>query len=233
MESSALDFFFNGIGLDVLFLGSNGMRLLEGLWVAVEISAISVAASLPIGVLFGIFMTWKNPVARFISRLYLEIVRIMPQLVLLFIVFFGATRVAGINISAELSSIIVFIFWGTGEMGDLVRGALTSIPRHQYESAEALGLSRAQTYIHVVIPQAVRRLVPTSINLITRMIKTTSLVLMIGVVEMMKVGQQIIEANRMTSPNAVFGIYGTIMLLYFVACWPLSMLGNYLEKKWS
>lgn len=233
MESSALDFFFNGIGLDVLFLGSNGMRLLEGLWVAVEISAISVAASLPLGVLFGIFMTWKNPVARFISRLYLEIVRIMPQLVLLFIVFFGATRVAGINISAELSSIIVFIFWGTGEMGDLVRGALTSIPRHQYESAEALGLSRAQTYIHVVIPQAVRRLVPTSINLITRMIKTTSLVLMIGVVEMMKVGQQIIEANRMTSPNAVFGIYGTIMLLYFVACWPLSMLGNYLEKKWS
>lgn len=233
MGSSALDFFFNGIGLDVLFLGSNGTRLLEGLWVAVEISAISVAASLPLGVLFGIFMTWKNPVARFISRLYLEVVRIMPQLVLLFIVFFGATRVAGINISAELSSIIVFIFWGTGEMGDLVRGALTSIPRHQYESAEALGLSRAQTYIHVVIPQAVRRLVPTSINLITRMIKTTSLVLMIGVVEMMKVGQQIIEANRMTSPNAVFGIYGTIMLLYFVACWPLSMLGNYLEKKWS
>lgn len=233
MEASALDFFFNSFGLDVLFLGSNGMRLLEGLWVAVQISAISVLISLPLGVLFGIFMTWKNPVARFVSRLYLEIVRIMPQLVLLFIVFFGATRVAGINISAELSSIIVFVFWGTGEMGDLVRGALTSIPKHQYESAEALGLTRAQTYLHVVIPQAVRRLIPTSINLITRMIKTTSLVLMIGVVEMMKVGQQIIEANRMTSPNAVFGIYGTIMLLYFLACWPLSMLGNYLEKKWS
>ncbi len=233
MEASALDFIFNGLGLDVLFLGSNSLRLLQGLWVAVQISAISVLISLPLGVLFGIFMTWKNPVARVISRLYLEIVRIMPQLVLLFIVFFGATRVAGINISAELSSIIVFVFWGAGEMGDLVRGALTSIPKHQYESAEALGLTPAQTYIHVVIPQAIRRLIPTSINLITRMIKTTSLVLMIGVVEMMKVGQQIIEANRMTSPNAVFGIYGTIMLLYFLACWPLSMLGNYLEKKWS
>ena len=64
------------------------------------------------------------------------------------------------------------------------------------------------------------------------MIKTTSLLLMIGVIEMMKVGQQIIEANRMTSPNAVFGIYGTIMLLYFVICWPISMLARYLEKKW-
>ena len=220
------------LGLDVLFMGSNATRLLQGLWVAVQISAISVVLSI-IGMLFGIFMTWKNPVAKVISRLYLEIVRIMPQLVLLYIVFFGATRVMGLNISAELSSIIVFVFWGTGEMGDLVRGALTSIPKQQYESAAALGLNKAQIYRQVIIPQAIRRLIPSSINLITRMIKTTSLLLMIGVIEMMKVGQQIIEANRMTSPNAVFGIYGTIMLLYFVICWPISMLANHLEKKWN
>ena len=217
----------------VLFMGSNATRLLQGLWVAVQISAISVVLSIILGMLFGIFMTWKNPVAKVISRLYLEIVRIMPQLVLLYIVFFGATRVMGLNISAELSSIIVFVFWGTGEMGDLVRGALTSIPKQQYESAAALGLNKAQIYRQVIIPQAIRRLIPSSINLITRMIKTTSLLLMIGVIEMMKVGQQIIEANRMTSPNAVFGIYGTIMLLYFVICWPISMLANHLEKKWN
>lgn len=221
------------LGLDVLFMGSNATRLLQGLWVAVQISAISVVLSIILGMLFGIFMTWKNPVAKVISRLYLEIVRIMPQLVLLYIVFFGATRVMGLNISAELSSIIVFVFWVTGEMGDLVRGALTSIPKQQYESAAALGLNKAQIYRQVIIPQAIRRLIPSSINLITRMIKTTSLLLMIGVIEMMKVGQQIIEANRMTSPNAVFGIYGTIMLLYFVICWPISMLANHLEKKWN
>lgn len=221
------------LGLDVLFMGNNALRLLQGLWVAVQISAISVAISLPLGMLFGIFMTWKNPIAKVISRIYLEIVRIMPQLVLLFIVFFGATSAMGVNLSAEAASIIVFAFWGTGEMGDLVRGALTSIPKQQYESAEALGLSKAQVYRYVVIPQAVRRLIPTSVNLITRMIKTTSLVLMIGVVEMMKVGQQIIEATRMTSPNAVFGIYGTIMLLYFIVCWPLSILASHLEKKWN
>lgn len=221
------------LGLDVLFMGNNALRLLQGLWVAVQISAISVAISLPLGMLFGIFMTWKNPVAKVISRIYLEIVRIMPQLVLLFIVFFGATSAMGVNLSAEAASIIVFAFWGTGEMGDLVRGALTSIPKQQYESAEALGLSKAQVYRYVVIPQAIRRLIPTSVNLITRMIKTTSLVLMIGVVEMMKVGQQIIEATRMTSPNAVFGIYGTIMLLYFIVCWPLSILASHLEKKWN
>ena len=221
------------LGLDVLLNGSNAIRLLGGLWVSVQVALISVLLSLPLGMLFGVFMTWKNPVARFISRLYLEIVRIMPQLVLLFVVVFGATRTFGINISAEFASIIVFTFWGTGEMGDLVRGALTSIPRHQYESAEALGLSKAQIYTQVIIPQAMRQLIPTSVNLITRMVKTTSLVMMIGVVEVMKVGQQIIEANRMTSPNAVFGIYGTILFLYFIVCWPLSMLASYLEKRWA
>lgn len=221
------------LGLDVLFKGANLTRLLGGLWVAVEISLISVVISIVVGLLFGVFMTWKNPVARVISRIYLEIVRIMPQLVLMFIVFFGATRVWGINISAEVSSIIVFSFWGVGEMGDLVRGALTSIPKHQYESAAALGMNKAQTYYHIVIPQAVRQLIPMSINLVTRMIKTTSLVMMIGVVEVMKVGQQIIEANRMVSPNAVFGIYGIILLMYFFVCWPISLLASHLEKKWS
>lgn len=221
------------LGLNVLFLGQNGLRLLQGLLVAVQIAGISVVLSLPLGILFGLFMTWKNPVARVISRLYLEIVRIMPQLVLLFIVFFGSTRVLGLNVSGELASVIVFTFWGTGEMGDLVRGAISSIPRQQYESAAALGLSRRDVYLRVILPQAVRRLIPASVNLITRMVKTTSLVLMIGVVEMMKVGQQIIEANRMSSPNAVFGIYGTIMLLYFAVCYPLSLLAGHLEKKWS
>lgn len=98
----------------------------------------------------------------------------------------------------------MFVLWGTAEMSDLVRGALIAIPKHQYESSEALGMSRAQTYWYIIIPQTVRRLIPLSINLITRMIKTTSLVLMIGVVEVLKVAQQIIEANRTASPNAAF-----------------------------
>ena len=221
------------LGLDVLFMGNNTLRLLGGLWVAARISLLSILISIPLGLLFGVLMTSKNVVIRALCRFYLEVVRIMPQLVLLFIVFFGASRAMGLNISAELSSIIVFVFWGTGELGDLVRGALTSIPKHQYESAEALGMIKKQVYLRIIIPQAIRRLIPNSINLVTRMIKTTSLVLMIGVVEMMKVGQQIIEATRMTSPNAVFGVYGTILLLYFIICWPISMLARRLEKKWG
>ena len=131
------------------------------------------------------------------------------------------------------SSIIVFSFWGTAEMSDLVRGALISIPRHQYESAEALGMTRLQLYRYIIVPQTLRRLIPLSINLVTRMIKTTSLVMMIGVVEVLKVGQQIIEANRKSSPNAAFGVYAAVFLLYFISCWPISMFSKYLERKWA
>ncbi len=220
------------LGLEVLFKGKNMIRILGGLWVALRISLVSVAISIPLGILLGALMTWKNPVVKAVLRVYLEIIRIMPQLVLLFLVYFGTTRMFGWDLSGEMSSIIVFTLWGTAEMGDLVRGALISIPVHQYESAAALGLGRIQVYGYIIIPQTVRRLIPLSINLITRMIKTTSLILMIGVVEVLKVAQQIIEANRMASPNAAFGIYLVVFLLYFIACWPISLLARYLERKW-
>lgn len=219
------------LGLDVIFKGKNAIRLLGGLGIALRISLISVLISIPLGILFGILMTFKNPVLKAVLRVYLEIIRIMPQLVLLFIVFFGSTRALGIDVSAELSAIIVFSLWGTAEMGDLVRGAVTSIPKHQYESSEALGLSKKQTFIYIIIPQTIKRLIPLSINLITRMIKTTSLVLMIGVVEVIKVAQQITEANRTSSPNAAFGVYLVVFMMYFIACTPISMLARYLEKR--
>ena len=220
------------LGLEVLWKGKNAARLLAGLWTALRISLISVVISIPLGILLGALMTRRNPIVRAVLRLYLEFIRIMPQMVLLFLAYFGTTRAFGWDLSGETASIIVFTLWGTAEMSDLVRGALISIPKHQYESGEALGLTRAQTYLYIIIPQTVRRLLPLSINLVTRMIKTTSLILMIGVVEVLKVAQQIIEANRTASPNAAFGVYLTVFVLYFLACWPISLLARYLEKKW-
>lgn len=219
-------------GINVLFMGENFLRLLEGLWVTLRISLIAVALSIPLGILFGMFMTLKNPVSKAISRVYLEIIRIMPQLVLLFIAYFGVTRAFGLNLSAELSAIIVFILWGTAEMGDLVRGALISIPLHQYDSAAALGMTKTQTFFYIVVPQTMRRLLPLTINLTTRMIKTTSLVVLIGITEVLKVGKQIIDANRFDYPTAALWVYGVIFLLYFLACWPISTLAKKLENRW-
>ena len=221
------------MGFDVLLKGSNMLRLLSGLWVALRISLISALISIVLGVALGSLMSLKKPVITVISRIYLEFIRIMPQMVLLFLVYFGTTKALGINMSAETASIIVFSLWGTAEMSDLVRGALGGIPKIQYESSFSLGLTTFQTYFYIIIPQIIRRMLPLSINLITRMIKTTSLVMMIGIVEVLKVGQQIIEANRKSSPNAAFGIYATVFFMYFIVCYVISMLSKHLEKKWK
>ena len=221
------------LGLEVLFKGKNFLRLLTGLWVAVRISLISVAISIVLGVFLGILLGSRSRLLRGTFRLYLETVRIMPQMVLLFVVYFGTARVFGWNLNAEAAAIFVFSFWGTAEMADLVRGALQSIPLIQRESAQALGMKPLQVYTLVILPQAVRRLIPLSINLITRMIKTTSLVMMIGIVEVLKVAQQIIEANRKTAPNAAFGVFAVVFLMYFLSCWPIGSLAGYLEKRWS
>ena len=221
------------LGVEVLFKGKNFARLMGGMWTALKISLVSIAISMVLGLLLGMLVSRKNRVLRGVMRCYLEFIHIMPQMVLLFLVFFGTSKAFGWNLSGELSSVIVFSLLGTAEMSDLVRGAVTSVPKIQYESAMALGMTPAHVNRYVILPQAVRRLIPQSINLITRMIKTTSLVLMVGAVEILKVAQQIIEANRKASPNAAFGVYLTVFLLYFLLCWPVSLLAKHLEKRWG
>ena len=206
-------------GIEVLFMGNNMLRLWGGLWVTLRLSLISIALSLVIGVFVGALMLVKNPVVKVICRVYIEIVRIMPQLVWLFIIFFGITKLTKINLSGDTAAVIMLTIWGASEVGDLVRSAFQSIPSHQFESGLSLGLSRPQLYFYVII------------NLSTRMIKTTALVSLIGVTEVLKVGKQIIDANRFEFPNAALWVYAAIFLMYFIICFPLSLLSRKLTKR--
>lgn len=215
----------------VLGMGTNFVRLLGGLWVTVWIALVSVAFSIILGFFLGILMTIKNKAIQISCKIYLEIMRIMPQMVLLFVAYYGLTRVFGISISGEAASILVFTLWGTAEMSDLVRGALESVPKHQYESGKAIGLTNRQVFFYIVIPQTLQSLIPLSMNLITRMIKTTSLVVFVGVIEVVKIGQQIVEANRLTIPSASIAVYSVIFMMYFIVCWILSLAARYIEKK--
>ena len=215
----------------VITMGTNLQRLCGGLWVTVWIALVSVAFSMILGFLFGILMTRKNKIVRAICKIYLEFMRIMPQMVLLFIAYYGLTRTFNISLSGEAASILVFTLWGTAEMGDLVRGSLESVPKHQYESGRAIGLTERQIFFYIIIPQTLRSLIPLSMNLITRMIKTTSLVVFVGVIEVVKIGQQIIEANRIKIPTASIAVYFIIFMMYFFVCWILSLLAKVIENK--
>jgi polar amino acid transport system permease protein len=220
-------------GFEVLLSVNNLRRLAAGLGGTLEIALVSVAVSLALGIFYGLLMTSKNRLVYGLCRLYLEAFRIVPVLVWLFLFFFGSAIVLGANLEGFFVSVTVFSLWGCAEMGDLVRGTVTAIPPHQWQSAEALGLSKGQVMRFVIIPQALRKITPPAVNLVTRMVKTTPLVVFVGVTEILRVGKQIIEFNMMKNPLASFWIYGFIFITYFLICWPISRFSKKLEKKWA
>ncbi|WP_334092450.1 amino acid ABC transporter permease [Helicobacter typhlonius] len=218
--------------MEIFFVGSNFARLAQGVLLTLQIALVSIVLATLGGLLLGFVMSAKNIFVRGVCRFYLECVRIIPILAWLFIIFFGISQLFDINLNAVTSAIIVFSLWGVAEVGDLVRGAITSLPKHQSESGRALGLKQWQIMLYIILPQALQRLLPSLISLSTRMIKTTSLVALLGAVDLLKVGQQIIELNK-SNPNASFWVYGGIFCTYFILCYPLSYLSKRLEKTYQ
>lgn len=217
-------------GINVLFEGSNFARLMAGLWTSIWIAVISIVLGLALGTIFGILRTLPNKIVRFILRVYLEFFRIVPTIVLLYLVYYILPRTFHINWSATWMAVLAFTLWVAAEFSDIVRGALESVPKSQKDSGLALGLSRVQLYRYVLLPQAVKLELPATINLATRVIKTTSLLMVISIMEVINVGQQIIEANNQKYPTGVFWVYGLIFILYFILDYPLSAWAKRLTK---
>lgn len=161
-------------GINVLLEGSNFSRLMGGLWVSVWIAVVSLFFGLIVGTVFGVLRTTKSRVLRFILRLYLEIFRIIPTVVLLFLVYYILPRQLHINMPADWMAVLAFSLWVAAEFSDIVRGAIQSVPRHQRESGLAIGLTRFQLFRYILLPQAMKLEVPAAINLATRVVKTTS-----------------------------------------------------------
>ncbi|WP_208369526.1 amino acid ABC transporter permease [Helicobacter pylori] len=219
--------------MGVLLELDNLKRLLEGFETTLLIALSSAVISIIVGMLLGSLMAFGSKIMVLACRVYLESIRIIPLLAWLFIVYFGLASWFDLHISAVLASVIVFSLWGGAEMMDLTRGVLTSVSKHQVESALALGMDSKRVIFNIIFPQSFLSLLPSSLNLFTRMIKTTALVSLIGAVDLLKVGQQIIELNLLRMPNASFVVYGVILMFYFSLCYSLSLYSSHLEKKFQ
>ncbi|AWN33910.1 MULTISPECIES: amino acid ABC transporter permease [Lactobacillus] len=217
--------------INVFFAGNNFTRILQGLWTSVWIAALSLLIGLVLGTLLGILRTLPNKTIRFILRAYLEFFRIVPTIVLLYLVYYILPRSLHINWPASWMAVLAFSLWVSAEFSDIVRGAIESVPVTQKESGQALGLSASQLFRYVLLPQAMQLELPATINLATRVIKTTSLLMLISIMDVIAIGQQIIEANNQQYPSAVFWIYGLIFILYFAIDYPLSLWAKRLAAK--
>lgn len=218
-------------GINILFAGTNFSRLLGGLWISAKISIVALVFGIALGIFLGALRTVKNPILRVILRLYLEFFRIVPTVVLLFLFYYILPKNFNVNLNAQAVAMLVFALWVGAEMSDIVRGALISVPQHQREAGIAIGLNGLQLFRYVLLPQAIGLMIPATINLMTRVIKTTSLLLLISVMDVINIGQQIIEANRQHYPDGAFWVYGLIFILYFLLCYPLSAWARHLERR--
>lgn len=218
-------------GINILFAGTNFSRLLGGLWISAKISIVALVFGIALGIFLGALRTVKNPILRVILRLYLEFFRIVPTVVLLFLFYYILPKNFNVNLNAQAVAMLVFALWVGAEMSDIVRGALISVPQHQREAGIAIGLNGPQLFRYVLLPQAIGLMIPATINLMTRVIKTTSLLLLISVMDVINIGQQIIEANRQYYPDGAFWVYGLIFILYFLLCYPLSAWARHLERR--
>lgn len=199
--------------------------IIQGFLVTLQLSFLAVVCGTVFGVIVGLILTSKIFVLRSISKVYVEIFRGSPLLMQLFMVFFGLPYI-GIQISLFQATLLVFTLYGGAYIAEIVRSGIESIPKGQWEAAQSIGLDYFKIMRHVILPQTLKVSLPPLVGFYLGLIKDTSIASIIGYAEMVKEGQSII--NITAKP---FEIYIVISLLYFITCFPLSKIVDWMERR--
>jgi len=209
--------------------------LREGLPETLRLAAIAVTASAVIGVLLGTLMTIKFRPLQWLIRLYIEVWRGLPILVMvLFIYWLPDYRVGPfhIQLNAYMSAAVALSLWGSAQVAEATRGAVQSIPKEQHEAAAALGFGWVGRHSFVIVPQALRRLLPPMVSLLVNIIQNTTIAFVIGVNEFLQSGNRQFEnLTTQTGNGHPFTIFGFVLVVFFVISFPLTLLARYLERR--
>jgi polar amino acid transport system permease protein len=209
----------------------------EGLVGTLKIAAIALAGSILIGVTLGTLLTIKLLPLRGAIRLYIEVWRGLPILVTIFIIFFALPSVSlRLEFDALTAAGIGLVLWGSAQVAEATRGAVQSIPREQHEAASALGFGWVGRHAFVIMPQALRRLLPPLVSLLVNIIQNTTIAQVIGANELLASGQR--QNERLLAPPPIgdgqihsFEIFGAVMVVFFLISFPLTRLAAYLERR--
>lgn len=206
---------------------------LIGLRATLILAAITLVASSVIGVTLGVLATLPARAIRLLVALYVETLRDIPLIVTIFTIFFGAPF-AGIPLEPMPAVTIGLSLWGGANGAEIVRGGIQSVPAGQAEAATAVGLHRWQVYATILLPQALRAVLPAYTGLLALIVQSTSLGALVGVTEFLKAGGLVIERSTvMEGINPSFQIYGFVLLVYFAICSLLTLAARRLEKHLS
>jgi len=201
--------------------------IMIGLKVTVQVSVLAVLICTVLGSVGGITLLYGPLPLRWLVRVYVDIVRGIPLLVLLFAVFYGLPAL-GVQVSALIASVIALSAFCGAHVSEVVRGGIDSIPKGQTDAGKAIGLTFINRLRHVIIPQAVSLVLPPWVNTAVEMVKASSLISLLSVVDLMLSTQQIVARTRET-----LLLYAVAALLYFVINYAISTLGLILEERYS
>jgi His/Glu/Gln/Arg/opine family amino acid ABC transporter permease subunit len=216
--------------------------LQEGLPGTLRVSAIAVVGACLIGIVLGTLLTVHFLPLRAVIRLYIEVFRGLPILVTVFVVYFGfagtterIARAAHLDEALTAAS-IALVLWGSAQVAEATRGAVQSIPREQHEAAAALGFGWVGRHANVILPQALRRLLPPLVSLLVNIVQNSTLAQVIGGLEILEAGERQNERITAIPPIGLgeihaFEIFGGVMVLFFLISFPLTRLAAYLEKR--
>lgn len=199
--------------------------ILEAAQWTLALSAIAFVGGAILGLAIALARTADNKTARMLSTGFIQIFQGTPLLLQLFLIFFGAP-VLGLEINPWIAAGVALILNSAAFLGEIWRGCIEAIPRGQWEAAQALNLRYAARMRDVVLPQAFKIALPPTVGYVVQIIKGTSLAAIIGFTEVTRAGQ--IINNATFQPLHVFT---TVAAIYFVICWPLSLLAARMERK--
>ena len=180
-----------------------------------------------VGLALGLAATSPSWVARWIAKVYVNFVRGIPLLIIIFFSYFGIPLMfPNLALSAFATAVIALSVFAAAYMAEIFRGSINAVPKEQTEAAEALGLSYQLKYRYVIMPQAMRTAVPPGIGFLIALVKDSSLVTVIGFIELTNTGT--IISNLTADPIMT---YSVVAAFYFVICYGVSILGRQYEKK--
>ncbi len=206
---------------------TSGPLILRGLLVTLQVSVMVLVIGTFLGTFIGLALVYGVKPLRWAARIYVDTLRGIPLLVLIFALFYGLP-VLGVRVSAITAGVIALSIFCAAHVAELLRGGVNSIPSGQTDAANALGLTFIQRLRYVILPQALRRILPPWVNTAVEMVKASSLVSLVSVVDLMLAIQQIAGRTRET-----LMLYAVAALLYFSINYTISLLGRRLEKRFS
>ncbi len=204
----------------------------EGLRETLRLAAIAVVASTALGILLGTLLTIRSRPLRAVIRVYIEVWRGLPIIVTIFLLYFALPGLIDIRLDAFAAGAIGLTLWGSAQVAEATRGAVESIPKDQHEAAAALGFGWLGRHRYVILPQALRRLLPPLVGLQVNVIQNTTIAAVIGVAEVLEAGNRSVERLTFsTAESHAFEIFAFVMVIFFVISFPLTRLSAYLERR--